>query len=1067
VAECKRQGEGAFKTKETAAGKAHYHRLDGCTAAAPPPLPPRPLLGFPRAEADDLHAAYSALLEALSLSEGHRSALEARGLDGDAIARGQYRSLPAQGRSRIAGRLQERFGEKLARVPGFVVKDGQRGPYLTIAGKAGLLVPCRDLAGRIMALKVRADTVGKSGRYSYLSSTSHGGPGPGAQPHAPTGTPQQADVVRLTEGELKADVAWALSGVPTLSAPGATAWRKCLPMIKALGAKAVRLAFDADARTNSIVAGAARDCADGLAAEGLAVEVEQWSLEDGKGIDDLLAAGKKPEVLTGEEARRALEAWAEDAGAPAGGPGPSASARALEALGSRGPDAVFLDSSILRGLARLAEDDPAGYAAFRHAVKARLSLRDLDRALKPHKDAIRQERRAEASSSLPPLPYAEEGGRIVHLRMTEDGPASVPLANFTARITEEVERDDGSGEVTRLLAVEGSLDDGTPLHRVEVPAEEFSRMEWVIPRWGSRAAVQAGPGVRDHLRAALQMLSPSPARRVSHAALGWVRGDDGGWAYVHAAGAITAAGLDDAVEASLPQALTSYRLPDAPAVEAKGDAEGRARLQEAIRASLRVLDLGEPRLMVPLLAAVYRAPLGCVDFSLFLAGPTGCYKSEAAALAQQHYGAGMDARSLPASWSSTANANGELQFAARDALVVIDDFCPAGNASDVLRLNRDADRVFRGQGNGSGRQRMRADGTLRPDRPSRALVVATGEDTPRGQSLRARALILQVGRGDLGPAGCNPKLSACQRDAEEGLYALAMSGYLRWLAPRLGRLRDGLATEERDLRHSAHARATAHARTPGIAASLAVGWRHFLDYAQAAGAIDARKREDLWAMGWRSLLEAAGEQAEAAREEDPARRYLHLLASALVSGSAHLADARGQAPEEYTRWGWRGDFREASQPQGARIGWHAGGEVLLDPGAAYKVAQDQARARGESLPISEANLRRRLQEGGHLVTMEDQRGKLTVRRTLQGARRKVLHVRFPDGEEEIGPVGRPSGPVAEDEPAHENGTPDTPWHPLASAGNGVGQLGRLGRSLQQETAQEGGKESEWGGLDDE
>src|SRR5206468_586617 len=126
---------------------------------------------------------------------------------------------------------------------------------------------------------------------------------------------------------------------------------------------------------------------------------------------------------------------------------------------------------------------------------------------------------------------------------------------------------------------------------------------------------------------------------------------------------------------------------------------GTAELTVAIRASLDLLRLGPDRTTFPLLAAVYRAVLGDTDFGLHLTGPTGSYKSEAAALAQQHFGPGMDARHLPMSWSSTGNALEGLAFATKDCLAVADDFCPCGSAADVQRFHREADRLFRGQGN--------------------------------------------------------------------------------------------------------------------------------------------------------------------------------------------------------------------------------------------------------------------------------------------------------------------------------------------------------------------------------
>src|SRR5262249_36053852 len=149
------------------------------------------------------------------------------------IDRARYRTLPGPGRPPIARELRERFGNQLARVPGFVVKEGKAGRYLTIRGPAGLIIPCRDGAGRIVALKVRRDDAGQGGpRYVYISSAGHGGPGPGAPAHFPAGTPEAAEVVRLTEGELKADVLWARTGLPTISVPGAGSWRPGLEVLK-------------------------------------------------------------------------------------------------------------------------------------------------------------------------------------------------------------------------------------------------------------------------------------------------------------------------------------------------------------------------------------------------------------------------------------------------------------------------------------------------------------------------------------------------------------------------------------------------------------------------------------------------------------------------------------------------------------------------------------------------------------------------------------------------------------------------------------------------------------------
>lgn len=66
--------------------------------------------------------------------------------------------------------------------------------------------------------------------------------------------------------------------------------------------------------------------------------------------------------------------------------------------------------------------------------------------------------------------------------------------------------------------------------------------------------------------------------------------------------------------------------------------------------------------MFPLFAAIYRAVMATADFSLSTAGPSGVFKTETAALGQQHYGAGLNARNLPDSWVSTENALEQQAF---------------------------------------------------------------------------------------------------------------------------------------------------------------------------------------------------------------------------------------------------------------------------------------------------------------------------------------------------------------------------------------------------------------------
>jgi hypothetical protein len=352
----------------------------------------------------------------------------------------------------------------------------------------------------------------------------------------------------------------------------------------------------------------------------------------------------------------------------------------------------------------------------------------------------------------------------------------------------------------------------------------------------------------------------------------------------------------------------------------------------------------------------------------------------------------MDARNLPGSWSSTANSLESLAFHAKEALLVVDDFAPHGTTTDIARMHKEADRLLRAQGNRSGRGRCRPDGSLRPAKPPRGLILSTGEDIPKGQSLRARQWVLELAPGDL---HWN-KLTAAQTDAASGKLAAAQAGYVKWLAPKIATIRHELPQRTAALREELRAEGQ-HARTPGIAADLLYGWQLFLQFAVDAGVMTTVKRNLLLETVRKALLVSAGQQAALVEASEPCSHFLRLLGGVVASGRAHLANSDGNQPMQPEPWGWRlrtigaGDnTRDEWQPQGKRIGWVDEQNLYLEPEASYAAAQELARDQGESLTVSAQTLRKRLKERGLLASTE--KGKLTNRRQLEGRERIVVHL---------------------------------------------------------------------------
>jgi hypothetical protein len=637
---------------------------------------------------------------------------------------------------------------------------------------------------------------------------------------------------------------------------------------------------------------------------------------------------------------------------------------------------------------------PADIAAYvqvtgkKHKIRRQALERAVLDLITAVEGVLRQATSSPTSQSAQPPLYRTTPDGIEWLKATAHGDMPTLLTNFQASIVANTVEDDGSGDLRRIFELEAQLD-GT-IMRFSVTPTHFAGMQWPGEHLGPSALVMPGVTLRDHTRAAIQMLSGKVPSRHIYTHLGW-RKIATDWAYLHAGGALGVHGPLPDVEVRLASVLARYTL-SIPASQAEA--------QQAVRASLGLVGLGPDHVTFPGYSAVWRAVLGPVDHSLHMTGPTGAGKTAWVALLQQHFGAAMHAKGLPGSWSSTGNALEGLAFLAKDVLLVIDDFCPTGSAADIQRLYRDADRVFRAAGNTSARQRMRPDGTLRPPRPPRGLIVSTGEDIPPGHSLRARFLVIEVPATML--QAHKDAFTQCQEDARKGLYAQALAGFVQWLAPNYEAVQQHLPQEVDDLQHKAVQ--GGHLRTPDIVAQLAVGLQAFLAYASDLGAITDMERQALWQRGWTALNAAAAQQPGYHETEDDVTRFLTALAGALAAGDAHVADAKHPGePCEWPAWGWRQEISDSEneiglhritrawRARGRCMGWRDGDRLYLDPEAAYSIADRFAATQKRALTLSAQTLWKRMQERG-LLKRDPSQDKNQVKRTIGGNRTYVLDV---------------------------------------------------------------------------
>ena len=237
--------------------------------------------------------------------------------------------------------------------------------------------------------------------------------------------------------------------------------------------------------------------------------------------------------------------------------------------------------------------------------------------------------------------------------------------------------------------------------------------------------------------------------------------------------------------------------------------------------------------------------------------------------------------------------------------MLIDEYKPTGTTADRQRMQREAEIVLRAQGNRSGRGRMRADTTLRPSKPPRGIVIATGEETVHGQSLLARVPTIEVARGDVK----KEKLNACQAHARTDCmpkrWPALSGGSPLWPRPRLTKLKRGYLSGLPAARAKVR---DAHRRTGDTYLQLCWAWNTFVQFARETGAITDDEAAALQGAVAPGLAEFSASQARYQGSDDPVSRYFEQLIAAVGSGppTSPRPKERNRSPRRHgggaTKW---------------------------------------------------------------------------------------------------------------------------------------------------------------------
>lgn len=560
-------------------------------------------------------------------------------------------------------------------------------------------------------------------------------------------------------------------------------------------------------------------------------------------------------------------------------------------------------------------------------------------------------------TNMAPQAYVSSPTGLIRRKTGLYGTAEpVKLTNFTAKIISEQIEDDGGLEEQRVFEVECHLKGRK--HLIRIPASKFAGMLWPTAALGAEAIVYPGQG--DHARCAIQSLSKNIRQQTVYVHTGW-RQIDGAWSYLHPGGAISAKGNRTDVAVRLPNSLQLMLLPDPPATE--------QATSDAFQAVLELKDAFPQHVTIPLIGSVLGSVLGAVNYSFFLTGESGTFKSEITAIGQSFFGSGFDSQHFPANWNDSITAILAKMFSAKDIWMVIDDFVPIGQKNYDDRLHAKAEVIFRAAANRGAPGRANVDGSERASKEPRALAASSGEDIPKGGSLQNRCLFISLKKGDVDVR----KLTAMQQMSKAGRFAAAMSAFIHYLAADYQAIIDAFNQDRLTLRQHLVEKAEgnkSHTRQPTTLTHLAASWRVWLKAAVARKVLTAEQGAELWKEIWKSLVETIEAQKDQQSSLHPADYFLTLFRSALLSGKCHLQTVESNQPANSSRYGWR-----AGVAQGECAGWIDGGLIYLQPETAYKNANAQGFALGQGLPVTMKKLWERLDDRGMIALKTNGRGR--------------------------------------------------------------------------------------------
>lgn len=572
-----------------------------------------------------------------------------------------------------------------------------------------------------------------------------------------------------------------------------------------------------------------------------------------------------------------------------------------------------------------------------------------------HINALRRQR-----SSYDVLSMEPDTNSYLLYKCSQGGRSNVPLTNVLPVITKRNIYTNGTDEEVKYELTGYVLDDNDKkLGPIEITDKELSKLTNTLNNRFIGQVINFEANSDKKMREVVEIIGRESVETINtYTHTGFIE-DNGNKYFLYQDGNI---GIEKNTQ--IKTDLTDYNIQQYSFTEKEFD------LKTALETEYSLLTLADNEIMIPLIATVFLSPMFSIlqnagifmNYVLMVVGKTGTYKSTISALMLSHFG-NFEVDTLPLSFRATFAGIEKVAFAAKDVLLVIDDYKP--EALETAQ-EKTMEAILGLWGDRNQRIKMNSTGGLHRKYAPRGLAIVTGERLPHfSQSRLARAITIYTKEGSINFY----KLKEIHEKKEQ--LSFVMKEFIKWVILKEQYIVDKALQLQKQYSLKSE-QLHLHARIKQNITVLMIGFTFWLDFLFENKIINSNTKENLQETAYQVLKEVGENQQSDVEDENPVTVFFKTISQLQIAGKVYLEDYKtGKAIDI---------------ANGTHIGYvdNENNQYYLIADTVYKEVEKNCIGR---FIVTPKQLQKSLADEGYIVT--DKENRKVLRRTDPITKNKV------------------------------------------------------------------------------